>query len=247
METQTADGSDQSDICIDCTGSSDPATIARYKTILALAAETPRATGSDAVENCHNAVLVLGELLEGAIRAAWHASIANLVDYSEARSAMLQHLAWGEPLISGGKSRKSLHDCWNPEKASLQGFAAFCATRRFGEWRRHLAARREVQLEPGKTGMSGDTTLLLSEGSHAFPPDRQVYGRQIWAAVQVAMADLTPKRRQALQLNIFDGLEPKKVASVMGIGHSAANNLIARGKAQIQKMLEAQGFDTSNF
>lgn len=106
--------------------------------------------------------------------------------------------------------------------------------------RAQRAAKRggdRTPLSPADRGVSSVATLidLLAVSEHT--PSRSARGHEAGAAIQVALASLSPDYRKALQLRYLESLPVAAVAARMGRTESAIHKLCSRALLDLRSAM----------
>jgi RNA polymerase sigma-70 factor (ECF subfamily) len=104
---------------------------------------------------------------------------------------------------------------------------------------RTLSRRREVHLVASATGESGgnlmDGVALAASG---LMPTRQLDKAELRDVVNVAVAALSDRQREAVLLNKFEHLSYEEIAAVMQMTPSAVKSLLTRARTNLRDVLE---------
>jgi RNA polymerase sigma factor (sigma-70 family) len=79
-------------------------------------------------------------------------------------------------------------------------------------------------------------------GPPAADPEDDARGRQLAAATEAALGELAPERAQAARAHLA-GFSVEEIMSTHGWPYQKARNLVARGMADLRRLLAARGFD----
>jgi len=97
-------------------------------------------------------------------------------------------------------------------------------------------AMRAVEEELKRVQLTDE--LPAPEARPFEAPDRVLEARDSGARVHAALAKLSPDRRRAMQA-VLNGLDVAEIQDLFGWSYQRARNLIARGRADLRKQLEA--------
>ena len=91
-----------------------------------------------------------------------------------------------------------------------------------------------------------DEMIHLEQKESAAPrPDRAVAQRELSAALEQALARLSPELREAVILRDLQGLDYREIADTLDIPEGTVKSRINRGRAELGKLLKRHpGFDT---
>ena len=91
-----------------------------------------------------------------------------------------------------------------------------------------------------------DEMVHLEQRESAAPrPDRAVAQRELSAALEQALARLSPELREAVILRDLQGLDYREIADTLDIPEGTVKSRINRGRAELGKLLKRHpGFDT---
>lgn len=110
---------------------------------------------------------------------------------------------------------------------------------------RTLARRKEVQLVAKDPKQSGAMTLdAAAIAASGLMPTRQLDKSELRDVIQLAMATLNERQREAVLLNKFEHLSYEEIAAVMELTPSAVKSLLTRARLNLKEILEpylAQG------
>ena len=96
--------------------------------------------------------------------------------------------------------------------------------------------RSEQHNSLDQTGADGELRLDLADAG--LTPDGRALGRDDLARVSRALDTLPARRREALRLQVRDGLSVAGVAKAMGVTSAAAHSLLHRGRRQLRDVLD---------
>ncbi|MFX3729363.1 RNA polymerase sigma factor, partial [Streptococcus suis] len=74
-----------------------------------------------------------------------------------------------------------------------------------------------------------------------------VYDQEDYEELYQAVADMTEKYQQVIDLYYFKDLSVKEVANILGTGQSWVKIILYRGRKQLRKILEERGYDYEHF
>jgi RNA polymerase sigma-70 factor (ECF subfamily) len=104
---------------------------------------------------------------------------------------------------------------------------------------RTLARRKEVNLAPTSVNESGvnaiDAAALAASG---LMPARQLDKAELRDIVNLAIATLNERQREAVLLNKFEHLSYEEIAEVMELTPSAVKSLLTRARTNLRDVLE---------
>jgi len=104
---------------------------------------------------------------------------------------------------------------------------------------RTRARRREVNLAANNSADSGanaiDAAALAASG---LMPTRQLDKLELRDIVNIAVAGLSDRQREAVLLNKFEHLSYEQIAEVMGLSPSAVKSLLTRARTNLRDVLE---------
>lgn len=104
---------------------------------------------------------------------------------------------------------------------------------------RTLARRREVHLVNSPTGESGGNLLDgAAQAASGLMPTRQLDKAELRDVVNVAVAALSDRQREAVLLNKFEHLSYEEIAEVMQMSPSAVKSLLTRARTNLRDVLE---------
>jgi RNA polymerase sigma-70 factor (ECF subfamily) len=88
--------------------------------------------------------------------------------------------------------------------------------------------------------------IHLEQKESAAPrPDRAVAQRELSAALEQALARLSPELREAVILRDLQGLDYREIADTLDIPEGTVKSRINRGRAELGKLLKRHpGFET---
>ncbi|MGH9863652.1 MAG: RNA polymerase sigma factor [Candidatus Acidiferrales bacterium] len=91
-----------------------------------------------------------------------------------------------------------------------------------------------------------DELLHLEEKESAAPrPDRALGRREVSAAIEQALARLSPELREAVILRDIQGLDYREISQVLEIPEGTVKSRINRGRAELGKFLKRHpGFES---
>lgn len=104
---------------------------------------------------------------------------------------------------------------------------------------RTLSRRREVSIASTGGGDSGAMSLdAAAVAASGLMPTRQLDKLELRDAVNVAVASLSERQREAVLLNKFEHLSYEEIAEVMELTPSAVKSLLTRARANLRDALE---------
>ena len=106
---------------------------------------------------------------------------------------------------------------------------------------RRLRRRSEVPLETVESSESARTERATAEGSGSTTPEHRFAQRELGEAISDCLAGLKAERRQAVTL-FLQGHSVPDAATRLGWTSKKTENLVYRGKADLQRCLEKKGF-----
>lgn len=98
-------------------------------------------------------------------------------------------------------------------------------------------AGRKVSLTGADAENSSIVPLLEQLAAHEHTPSRSAVSHEMVNAVQVALAGLKARYRQALRLRYIEGVPLADVAARMGLTERAVDHLCERGRQQLRAVL----------
>lgn len=103
----------------------------------------------------------------------------------------------------------------------------------------YTVARREAMKAVEEELARLQHTEALSPPAAPLPegPDALLAAKQTDARVRAALAQLSPDRRRAFQA-VLNGLNVEEIQDLFGWSYDRARNLIARGRADMRRLLE---------
>ena len=106
----------------------------------------------------------------------------------------------------------------------------------------HYRATRKHRLS---VPLEDEMPHLEQKESAAPRPDRAVAQRELSAALEQALARLSPELREAVILRDLQGLDYREIADTLDIPEGTVKSRINRGRAELGKILKRHpGFDT---
>jgi RNA polymerase sigma-70 factor (ECF subfamily) len=104
---------------------------------------------------------------------------------------------------------------------------------------RTLSRRREVNLSANDSAASGANTLdAAAVAASGLMPTRQVDKLELRDVVNMAVAALNERQREAVLLNKFEHLSYEEIAEVMQLTPSAVKSLLTRARVNLRDVLE---------
>jgi RNA polymerase sigma-70 factor (ECF subfamily) len=104
---------------------------------------------------------------------------------------------------------------------------------------RTLARRREVHLAAAPGSESGGNPLdAAAVAASGLMPARQLDKSELRDIVNVAVAALNDRQREAVLLNKFEHLSYEEIAEVMQLTTSAVKSLLTRARTNLRDILE---------
>ncbi len=104
---------------------------------------------------------------------------------------------------------------------------------------RTLSRRREVSLASNEFGESGANSLdAAAVAASGLMPTRQLDKLELRDAVNVAVAALNERQREAVLLNKFEHLSYEEIAEVMQLTPSAVKSLLTRARSNLRDVLK---------
>jgi RNA polymerase sigma-70 factor, ECF subfamily len=105
---------------------------------------------------------------------------------------------------------------------------------------RTLSRRREVQPAPPPGGSeSGPNSLdAAAIAASGLMPTRQLEKLELRDVVNMAVAALSQRQREAVLLNKFEHLSYEEIAEVMQLSPSAVKSLLTRARANLRDVIE---------
>jgi RNA polymerase sigma-70 factor (ECF subfamily) len=104
---------------------------------------------------------------------------------------------------------------------------------------RTLARRREVHLAGAPGSESGGNPLdAAAVAASGLMPTRQLDQSELRDIVNVAVAALNERQREAVLLNKFEHLSYEEIAEVMNLSTSAVKSLLTRARTNLRDILE---------
>jgi RNA polymerase sigma-70 factor (ECF subfamily) len=106
----------------------------------------------------------------------------------------------------------------------------------------HYRATRKLRLA---VPLEDEMAHLEQKESAAPRPDRAVAQRELSAALEQALARLSPELREAVILRDLQGLDYREIADTLDIPEGTVKSRINRGRAELGKLLKRHpGFET---
>lgn len=104
---------------------------------------------------------------------------------------------------------------------------------------RTLARRHEVDLVGNNPNASGPLSLdAAAVAASGQTPTRQVDSMELRDIVNLAVATLNDRQREAVLLNKFEHLSYEEIAAVMELTPSAVKSLLTRARTKLRDILE---------
>jgi len=104
---------------------------------------------------------------------------------------------------------------------------------------RTLSRRKEVHLAAQGTSDTGALSLdAAAVAASSLMPTRQIDKRELRDVVNMAVAALNHRQREAVLLNKFEHLSYEEIAEVMQLTPSAVKSLLTRARANLRDVLE---------
>jgi RNA polymerase sigma-70 factor (ECF subfamily) len=104
---------------------------------------------------------------------------------------------------------------------------------------------RATRHERASVSLEDELPRLEEKPSRALPPDRGVALGELSAAIQQALARLSPELREAVILRDLQGLEYREIAQVLEVPEGTVKSRINRGRAELGRILKRRpGFDS---
>jgi RNA polymerase sigma-70 factor (ECF subfamily) len=104
---------------------------------------------------------------------------------------------------------------------------------------RTLSRRKEVHLAPSSASDTGANALDAAAVAQSNQmPTRQLDKMELRDAVNVAVASLNERQREAVLLNKFEHLSYEEIAEVMEMTPSAVKSLLTRARTNLRDVLE---------
>ena len=104
---------------------------------------------------------------------------------------------------------------------------------------RTLSRRKEVLLAPSGGDDSGAHSLdAAAVAGSGLLPTRQLDALELRDVVNMAVAALNERQREAVLLNKFEHLSYEEIAEVMQLSPSAVKSLLTRARANLRDVLE---------
>jgi RNA polymerase sigma-70 factor (ECF subfamily) len=104
---------------------------------------------------------------------------------------------------------------------------------------RTLSRRREVALAGKATGDSGANALdAAAVEASALMPTRQLDKLELRDVVNMAVAALNERQREAVLLNKFEHMSYEEIAEVMQLTPSAVKSLLTRARSNLRDVIE---------
>ncbi|HEX6962400.1 MAG TPA: sigma-70 family RNA polymerase sigma factor [Lacipirellula sp.] len=106
--------------------------------------------------------------------------------------------------------------------------------------RRTLARRHEVQPAPQPGGGDSGANALeaAAVAASGLMPARQIEKLELRDVVNMAVAALSERQREAVLLNKFEHLSYEEIAEVMQLTPSAVKSLLTRARANLRDVIE---------
>jgi RNA polymerase sigma-70 factor (ECF subfamily) len=104
---------------------------------------------------------------------------------------------------------------------------------------RTLSRRREVNLASNSADDSGPNSLdAAAVAASGLMPTRQLDKLELRDVINMAVAALNERQREAVLLNKFEHLSYEEIAEVMELTPSAVKSLLTRARANLRDVLE---------
>lgn len=104
---------------------------------------------------------------------------------------------------------------------------------------RTLARRREVDIAASHPNNSGPVTIDdAAVAASGLMPARQVDRLELRDVVNMAVATLNDRQREAVLLNKFEHLSYEEIAEVMQLTPAAVKSLLTRARTKLRDILE---------
>jgi RNA polymerase sigma-70 factor (ECF subfamily) len=104
---------------------------------------------------------------------------------------------------------------------------------------RSLSRRREVHLTGNNSGeLPGDLLGAAVPDASGLMPTRLADKAELCDVIQLAVASLSERQREAVLLNKFEHFSYEEIAEVMGLTPSAVKSLLSRARANLRDVLE---------
>ncbi|RIK75529.1 MAG: RNA polymerase subunit sigma-70 [Planctomycetota bacterium] len=104
---------------------------------------------------------------------------------------------------------------------------------------RTLARRREVDIAAGDPSRSGPLTIdAAAVAASGLMPTRQLDKLELRDVVNMAVATLNDRQREAVLLNKFEHLSYEEIAAVMQLTPAAVKSLLTRARTKLRDILE---------
>jgi RNA polymerase sigma-70 factor, ECF subfamily len=105
---------------------------------------------------------------------------------------------------------------------------------------RTRSRRREVQPAPQPGGSESGATSLdaAAVAASGLMPTRQIEKLELRDVVNMAVAALSERQREAVLLNKFEHLSYEEIAEVMQLTPSAVKSLLTRARANLRDVIE---------
>jgi RNA polymerase sigma-70 factor (ECF subfamily) len=104
---------------------------------------------------------------------------------------------------------------------------------------RTLSRRKEVQLAAPATSDTGANALdAAAVAGSSLMPARQLDKLELRDVVNMAVAALSDRQREAVLLNKFEHLSYEEIAQVMQLTPSAVKSLLTRARTNLREVLE---------
>lgn len=104
---------------------------------------------------------------------------------------------------------------------------------------------RATRHQRASVSLEDELPRLEEKPSRALPPDRGVALGELSAAIQQALARLSPELREAVILRDLQGLEYREIAQVLEVPEGTVKSRINRGRAELGRILKRRpGFDS---
>jgi RNA polymerase sigma-70 factor (ECF subfamily) len=103
---------------------------------------------------------------------------------------------------------------------------------------RTLSRRKEVNLAAKGTDTGANSLDAAAVAASGLMPTRQLDKLELRDVVNVAVAALNDRQREAVLLNKFEHLSYEEIAEIMQLTPSAVKSLLTRARANLRDVLE---------
>lgn len=104
---------------------------------------------------------------------------------------------------------------------------------------RTLSRRREVDISANDPNNSGPVTIdAAAVAASSLMPTRQLDKLELRDVVNMAVATLNDRQREAVLLNKFEHMSYEEIAEVMQLTPSAVKSLLTRARTKLRDILE---------